>query len=125
SRAWTELRIRRPELFEDNVSLSIQRVRESISNLIKTVNDKQTAEELTDCNGRLAELRESVAEFLDQGLRDHVYWVERTGKQQTNVTLNAAPVDVADYLRRRLFGSGTSVIMTSATLATAGTSGDA
>jgi ATP-dependent DNA helicase DinG len=32
--------------------------------------------------------------------------------------LNAAPVDVADYLRRRLFGSETSIIMTSATLAT-------
>src|SRR6185436_14809156 len=32
--------------------------------------------------------------------------------------LNAAPVDVAEYLRRRLFESDTSVIMTSATLST-------
>src|SRR5204863_4921233 len=30
---------------------------------------------------------------------------------------NAAPVDVANFLRATLFGSGTSVIMTSATLA--------
>src|SRR4026208_1537086 len=43
---------------------------------------------------------------------------ERRGKAQKNLTLNAAPVDVADYLRRRLFGSDTSIIMTSATLAT-------
>jgi ATP-dependent DNA helicase DinG len=41
------------------------------------------------------------------------------------VTLSAAPIDVADFLRRRLFGSGTSVIMTSATLATAGAAGNA
>jgi len=47
-----------------------------------------------------------------------VYWVERSGKAQRNLSLNAAPVDVAEYLRRRLFGSDTSVIMTSATLAT-------
>jgi ATP-dependent DNA helicase DinG len=34
------------------------------------------------------------------------------------LTLNAAPIDVAAFLRRRLFGGKTSVIMTSATLAT-------
>jgi ATP-dependent DNA helicase DinG len=43
--------------------------------------------------------------------------VERGGKSQRNLSLNAAPVDVAEYLRRRLFETDTSVIMTSATLA--------
>ena len=32
------------------------------------------------------------------------------------ISLNAAPVDVAEFLRHRLFGSDTSVILTSATL---------
>jgi len=59
-----------------------------------------------------------VKAFLEQSARDHVYWVERSGKAQKNLALNAAPVDVADFLRRRLFESGTSIIMTSATLAT-------
>src|SRR6185436_5534117 len=66
----------------------------------------------------LTELREKVALFLRHTSDDHVYWVERSGKTQKNLTLNAAPIDVADFLRRRLFGSGTSVVMTSATLAT-------
>jgi ATP-dependent DNA helicase DinG len=56
--------------------------------------------------------------FLSHSAEDHVYWVERTGKSQRNLALNAAPVDVADFLRRRLFGSATSIIMTSATLST-------
>jgi ATP-dependent DNA helicase DinG len=60
-----------------------------------------------------------VAEFLSQGADNHVYWVERGRKSQRNLSLNAAPVDVAEYLRRRLFETDTSVIMTSATLATA------
>ena len=38
-----------------------------------------------------------------------MYWVERGGKAQKNLALNAAPIDVADYLRRRLFESDTSV----------------
>jgi len=71
-----------------------------------------------ECNRRLAELREEVAMFLGQTAEEYVYWVERSGKTQRNLALNAAPVDVAEYLRRRLFQSDTSVIMTSATLAT-------
>jgi ATP-dependent DNA helicase DinG len=118
ARNWTELRIRRAELVADNVTLPIQRLREAVSELIKTSEDKDIGQELVECNRRLAELRDEVKLFLEQGADDHVYWVERAGKAHRNISLNAAPVDVADYLRRRLFESDTSVIMTSATLAT-------
>jgi ATP-dependent DNA helicase DinG len=117
-RDWTELRIRKPELVEDTVTLPLQRVREAVSDLIKMSEDKEIGDELLECNRRLAELKEEVALFLGQAAEDHVYWVERSGKTQRTIALNAAPVDVAAYLRRRLFGSDTSVIMTSATLAT-------
>ena len=116
ARAWSELRIRQPDLVPDNLTLPIQRLREAVSELIKMSEDKDAAQELIECNRRLAELREELALFLSQSGEGYVYWVERSGKAQQNLTLNAAPVDVAEYLRRRLFGSATSVIMTSATL---------
>ncbi|PYJ08945.1 MAG: ATP-dependent helicase [Verrucomicrobia bacterium] len=119
-RAWTELRIRQPELAPDNVTLPIQRLREAISDLIKLSEDKDIGQELVECNRRLAELGEEVAIFLGQGAENHVYWVERTGRTQKNLALNAAPIDVAAYLRQRLFRKDTSVIMTSATLAVSG-----
>ena len=115
-RVWTELRIRRPDLVADNVTLPIQRLREAVSELIKLTEDKDTGQELVECNRRLAELREELAMFLSQSAEDHVYWVERAGKSQKNLALNAAPIDVAEFLRNRLFGADTSVIMTSATL---------
>jgi ATP-dependent DNA helicase DinG len=118
-REWTELRIRAPELVKDNVSLPIQRLREEVSQLIQMSEDKEMGLELVECNRRLAELREAVAMFLGQSEENHVYWVERTGKAQRTISLNAAPVDVAGFLRRRLFGSDTSIIMTSATLSVA------
>jgi ATP-dependent DNA helicase DinG len=117
-RDWTELRIRRAELVADNVTLPLQRLREAVSDLIKTSEDKDIGQELMECNRRLAELREEVVMFLGQTAEDYVYWVERSGKTQRNLALNAAPVDVAEYLRRRLFQSDTSIIMTSATLST-------
>jgi ATP-dependent DNA helicase DinG len=115
-RSWSELRIRRPDLVADTVTLSLQRVREAVSDLIKQSEDSDTGSELMECNRRLAELRDAIATFLSQAEDDHVYWVERGGRAHQNLTLNAAPVDVANFLRRRLFGSDTSVIMTSATL---------
>jgi ATP-dependent DNA helicase DinG len=90
-----------------------------VSELIKTSDDKDIGQELVECNRRLGELKTEVAEFLAQQADDHVYWVERTGKAQRTLSLNAAPVDVADFLRQRLFENDTSVIMTSATLAVA------
>jgi ATP-dependent DNA helicase DinG len=117
-RAWTELRIRHAELVKDNVTLPIQRLREAVSELIKLSEDKDIGQELVECNRRLAELRDEVKAFLEQSAGDHVYWVERGGKAHKNLALNAAPVDVAEFLRRRLFESDTSIIMTSATLAT-------
>ena len=117
-REWKELRIRRAELVKDNVTLPIQKLREAVSELVKTSDDKEMGQELIECNRRLGELKVEVAEFLSQQADDHVYWVERGGKSQRNLSLNAAPVDVADFLRRRLFETDTSVIMTSATLAT-------
>ncbi len=124
TRAWTELRIRRPDLVQDNVTLPIQRLREAISELIKTSEDKDTGQELMECNRRLAELKVEIAEFLSQTSEDYVYWIERSGKAQKSLALNAAPIDVAAYLRQRLFGSSTSVIMTSATLSTENTKGE-
>ncbi|HRI14430.1 MAG TPA: helicase C-terminal domain-containing protein [Verrucomicrobiota bacterium] len=117
-RAWTELRIRRPEFVEDTVTLALHRLREQVADLVQATDDKDTGDELLECNRRLMDLRLAVQTFLKQEAEDHVYWVERTGKTQRNLSLNAAPVDVADFLRERLFKSGTSVVMTSATLGT-------
>ena len=116
SRTWTELRIRRAELVKDNLTLPIQRLREAVSNLIKLSEDKDIGQELIECNRRLDELREEVKAFLEQSAPEHVYWVERGGKAHRNLALNAAPIDVAEFLRQRLFESDTSIIMTSATL---------
>jgi ATP-dependent DNA helicase DinG len=121
-RNWTELRIRRPELVRDNVTLPIQRLREAVGDLVKMSDDKDMGQELIECNRRLGELREEVTTFLGQSAEDHVYWVERGGKAQRTLSLNAAPIDVSDFLRRRLFASDTSVIMTSATLSVSGES---
>ena len=118
-REWTELRIRQPELVKDTLSLPLQRVREAVSTAVKLSEDKEMGVELLECSRRLGDLRSELALFLSQSAEDYVYWVQR-GRGQKSLSLNAAPVDVAEFLRRRLFRAGTSVIMTSATLSVTG-----
>jgi ATP-dependent DNA helicase DinG len=123
NRAWTELRVRHADLVRDSLTLPIQRLRENVSEAVKLTADKDTAQELMECNRRLDELRESMTLFLSQRAEKYVYWVERSGKAQQNIALHAAPVDVGEFLRTRLFGTDTSVVLTSATLSvSAGTS---
>ena len=118
-RDWKELRIHQPDLVEDSLSLPLQRVRESLGQLIEASEDEETSAELIEGNRRLAEIRDAVSVFIGQAAERHVYWVERTGRQLQNLTLNAAPIDTAEFLRRHLFGSTSPVVCTSATLAVA------
>ena len=72
--------------------------------------------ELLELGRRIAEARSGIVVFLEQSARNHVYWVERTGKVGQLLTLNAAPIDIAPALRQILFREGRTCIMTSATL---------
>lgn len=117
ARPWTELRIRRPELVGDSLSLILENVRETLMGLVERSEDRETGEELMECHRRLGDLKASLVTFIKQDADEHVYWVDRGGRTLRNISLNAAPVDVAAFLRERLFGAQTSVILTSATMA--------
>ncbi|HET6250707.1 MAG TPA: helicase C-terminal domain-containing protein [Tepidisphaeraceae bacterium] len=64
-------------------------------------------------------LAQTVDAVIGQKLEDAVYWMEVSGRtDQRKVGLNAAPVNVAEGLRKHLFEQIRSVVMTSATLCT-------
>ena len=98
----------------DNVTLPIQRLRVG-KRVGKLSEDKDYGQELIESNWgwRSCALR---WRFLSQSAEDYVYWVSGRAARR-KIWFNAAPVDVAKYLRQRLFGADTSVIMTRATLA--------
>ena len=116
-RAWKELRVRNAGLIDDTLTLPLQRVREALVQVRADTDDTDTGQELAEFNRRVGELREGVKLFLSQESDDHVYWVEKSGKAGRTLSLNAAPVDVAVHLRRRLFRGNSPVVLTSATLA--------
>ena len=72
-------------------------------------------DELQGAADLLASYSGEIADCIALEEKDHVYWTERTGRGRT-IALRSAPLDVAPYLRERLFSRKTAVVLTSATL---------
>ncbi len=111
-----ECRVREPEVVPNIIAEPLRRLWQEIDALAADVEGETTRAELQDASRRLREANGSVAAFLDQASDDSVYWVERGGRDETQYSLHAAPVNVADRLRPLLFGAGKSLVLTSATL---------
>jgi len=111
-----EFRVRDVDLVPDTITGRLTALHARITEVAKRANDEFLKAELQEYARRIRDARTGVAAFLEQSAREHVYWVERTGKIAQFLTLNAAPIDIAPVLRRMIFRDNCSCIMTSATL---------
>jgi len=111
-----EYRVRQPDLVDDTVTAKLAKLQAIIVTALKVASDEIVKAELQDLGRRIREARLGIAEFLGQGAEEHVYWVEKTGKTQQFLSLNAAPIDIAPHLRAMLFRVDGCCIATSATL---------
>ena len=117
SRKGREYRVRQADFVEDRITGRLAALQVRISEVVRKTEDELLKSELQELGRRIADAREGISIFLQQSAENHVYWIERTGKAAQNITLNAAPIDVAPVLRRMLFREGCTSILTSATLA--------
>lgn len=111
-----EYRVREPDLVDDTITSRLAKLQALVVSVLKGLEDETLKSELQDMGRRVREARLGIAEFLSQERDDYVYWVEKTGKSQQFLSLNAAPIDIAAHLRPLLFRIGRCCVMTSATL---------
>jgi ATP-dependent DNA helicase DinG len=111
-----EFRVRAPDVAPDTITGRLTSLQMRIAEVVKRADDEFLKTELQELGRRIRDARDGIAIFLEQAAREHVYWVERTGKTAQFLTLNAAPIDMAPVLRRMIFREDCSCIMTSATL---------
>lgn len=78
-----------------------------------------TYKDVTSAAERLTSLAANLRSWLNQSVKELVYWVERsTTRMGPRIDLQAAPVDISNYMRELLLQQVPSVIMTSATIST-------
>ncbi len=111
-----EFRVRQPELVPNQLAEPLRRLWQQIDEVAAEEEGETSRAELQDASRRLREVHGAVSVFLDQDGEDNVYWIEKAGRDETQFSLHAAPIKVADRLRPLLFGPDKSLVMTSATL---------
>lgn len=112
-----EFRVREAGLADGgDICSNLTKLGELIASEVTRCKDEIGAAELQDTARKLRTARAAITDFLSIDQPDHVYWVEQTGRKEQFCTLRAAPVDLADALRRLLFREGACSVLTSATL---------
>src|SRR5213083_1124790 len=112
-----EFRVRDVDFVPDTITGRLTALQARVAEAVKRADDEVLKAELQEFGRRVRDARDGIAIFLEQSAPQHVYWVERTGKTERFFALNAAPVDLAQVLRRMLFRENCCCVMTSATLA--------
>src|SRR5258707_1937838 len=112
-----EFRVRDVDFVPDTITGRLTVLQARVAEAVKRADDEILKAELQEFGRRIRDARDGIAIFLEQSAREHVYWVERTGKTERFVALNAAPVDLSPVLRRMLFRENCCCGMTRATLA--------
>lgn len=114
------VRVREAGVAEPTLDGPLGALHRMVGKLADKLEEGRERDELLEQKQRIKALQGGLTEWLTLGDKGHVYWAERSGRKQTIVTLRSAPIDVAPELRKHLFGCGTSVVCTSATLAMGG-----
>jgi len=109
------LRVRQPDIVPDILSGPLGTLKDALLQL--TVETHEEEQEVKAFAGRTGGLAAAIRQNLNQGQDGFVYWAERENKR---LRLVASPIDIAETLREHLFGKLDTVVLTSATLSTAG-----
>ncbi len=113
-------RVRDAAIVENDLTPKLRDLALHIKAMLPEVNGDAELMELESAAQKVSILGEAVEVIVNQSMPDAVYWMDVAGKGKgpRKIVLNAAPVDVADGLRKYLFEKMHSVVMTSATMCT-------
>src|SRR5438093_6453358 len=82
-----EFRVREADLVRDTITSRHTTLHARIAEVVKRTDDEFLKAELQEYDRRIRDARKGIGEFLEQSAREHVYWVERTGKTAQFLTL--------------------------------------
>lgn len=111
-------RVQQPGVVPNDLSPGLGDLGKRLKELMIRIRDDKELSEIGSMARKIKAIAQTIDAIIAQKLEDTVYWFEITGRTARRVSLHAAPINVADGLRRWLFDRISSVVLTSATLCT-------
>jgi ATP-dependent DNA helicase DinG len=106
-------RVRKPGIFPNTLSDKLVALQDTLKDYIKIQDDKDFRAELESQVQKCDAYAAGIADFINMSFADCVYWVEDA---HAGITVQAAPLNVAELLQETMFKKSFPVVLTSATL---------
>ncbi len=119
----TNGRVHEPSVVPNDLSPKLRELAGHMKAMMPHIEKEEEMSEIGAQADKVSGMAQAVESILDQSVADAVYWFEVSKRTPRRVSLNAAPINVAEGLRRELFGKLSSVVLTSATLCTSSAHG--
>jgi ATP-dependent DNA helicase DinG len=113
-------RLRGPLPVEDTLSTPLEELDTLLGETVETASSSEEEAAFRSLRGRAKDIRTGIRRFFSPPPEDHAAWVERAPGRRAGLRMRSVPVDVSEELKIRLFESFPTVVLTSATLAVAG-----
>ncbi len=111
------LRVRRANFVNNDLAIPLSKLVESLEAAKKNARAKEDELEIVSYVRKINALNNSLDIILNQTLENYVYWIECSRRKYANkVSINAAPISIANILKEELFSAHKPTILTSATL---------
>jgi Rad3-related DNA helicase/REP element-mobilizing transposase RayT len=114
-------RIHEKKIVENDISPGLKDLHKHLKAMLTSIHDEEEISEISSTAEKIQTLAVSLEAVLEQRIDDAVYWMEISGRTPKRVSLHAAPVCIADGLKRHLFERVGAVVMCSATMCTGST----
>ena len=116
------VRLTEPPVVSKKFAPALLELRQSVLRLRESLDDEGHRSEAAAHADRCKSLADDLELWLDQKGGDWVYWLERRSGRSRNLSFGARPIDVGPLLKELLYDQVGSAVLTSATLATEGSS---
>jgi ATP-dependent DNA helicase DinG len=114
-------RIHEANIVQNTLSPKLRDLALHMKAMLPGLEKEEEISEVSSGAEKVTLLSQTLDAVIGQTMEDAVYWMDTAGRsQQRKVSLHAAPINIAEGLKRHLFGEVKSVVMTSATLCTGG-----
>jgi len=114
-------RINTPGFVENDLTPKLNDLSMHIKAMLPEIKNEEELSELTSQSEKVATLAGTLDALIKQSMEGAVYWMEQASgstRGPRRISLNSAPVNVAEGLRMHLFEKIKTVVLTSATLST-------
>ncbi len=119
--AFRTVRLKEPGFIADILSGPLAELGARLEEMTDTITDEEGQAELKTYISRAEDLREELGAITAMEDRDYVYWYTRENPgPRVRQTLQMAPIEVGEFLKKSLWEKYGPIVLTSATLSVGG-----